>query len=193
MQVTTCLYLNMNYTEKSLNIIEIAAKLFSKKGFKAVTTQEIALASKVNEVTIFRHFKSKDNLFEEVVKYISSKPDIDKFIKQDEKELVNYLYGIGDLLHTFFIDNFDLLKIELMDRQKFNEIEHISKFLNHVQKLFVQYLVKKQDFNKSDADDYTICFMTAVHGLCMNIYLLDTFNSKPDFNSLLKYLINSFK
>ncbi|MDR3602209.1 MAG: TetR/AcrR family transcriptional regulator [Desulfosporosinus sp.] len=41
-----------------------AIVLFSQKGFTAVTTKEIAKVAGVSEMTLFRHFESKQNLFE---------------------------------------------------------------------------------------------------------------------------------
>lgn len=44
-------------------IIQGAAQVFAKKGYDGATTREIAQAAGVNEVTIFRHFGNKKNLF----------------------------------------------------------------------------------------------------------------------------------
>ena len=44
-------------------ILKTAIQLFAQKGFRGTTTREIALAAGVNEVTIFRHFASKQELY----------------------------------------------------------------------------------------------------------------------------------
>jgi len=44
-------------------IIEAAAKLFSRQGFTGTSTSEIARLASVNEVTVFRHFPRKRDLF----------------------------------------------------------------------------------------------------------------------------------
>jgi len=44
-------------------ILETAITLFAQKGFRGTTTKEIALAAGVNEVTIFRHFATKQELY----------------------------------------------------------------------------------------------------------------------------------
>ena len=44
-------------------LIEVAMRLFSQKGFTGTTTKEIALAANVNEAIIFRHFATKDALY----------------------------------------------------------------------------------------------------------------------------------
>lgn len=48
-------------------ILETGLKLFSKKGYLGATTKEIARAAGIAEVTLFRHFPSKEKLFEEVI------------------------------------------------------------------------------------------------------------------------------
>lgn len=44
-------------------LIQVAMRLFSQKGFRGTTTKEIALMAGVTEAIIFRHFASKDDLY----------------------------------------------------------------------------------------------------------------------------------
>ncbi len=48
-------------------ILETALRLFSKEGYLGATTREIAREAGVAEVTLFRHFPSKETLFEETI------------------------------------------------------------------------------------------------------------------------------
>ncbi|HEX8947978.1 MAG TPA: TetR/AcrR family transcriptional regulator [Dissulfurispiraceae bacterium] len=48
-------------------IIETALKLFSREGYLGATTREIAREAGVAEVTLFRHFPTKEQLFEETI------------------------------------------------------------------------------------------------------------------------------
>src|SRR4029077_3420026 len=43
-------------------LLDAAASIFSNKGIQGATTRQIALEAGVNEVTLFRHFKSKEQL-----------------------------------------------------------------------------------------------------------------------------------
>lgn len=54
-------------------ILKVAQKTFAKKGFKATTTQEIADKAKVNKAMIYYYFRSKDNLYLEVLKNFFNK------------------------------------------------------------------------------------------------------------------------
>ncbi len=48
-------------------ILRGAAQVFAEKGYKGATTQAIADAAGVNEVTLFRHFGTKQNLFRTLI------------------------------------------------------------------------------------------------------------------------------
>lgn len=48
-------------------ILNAARELFSERGYAGTATREIAARAQVSEVLLFRHFKSKAQLFEEAV------------------------------------------------------------------------------------------------------------------------------
>src|SRR3990170_5541952 len=49
-------------------LLEATLRLISEKGYLGATTREIAHRAGVTELTLFRHFGSKEKLFEEVLK-----------------------------------------------------------------------------------------------------------------------------
>ena len=65
-------------TEKTVTtrdrIVETGLRLFSKMGYLGATTKEIAREAGIAEVTLFRHFPSKEKLFEEVLNTYSFLP-----------------------------------------------------------------------------------------------------------------------
>jgi AcrR family transcriptional regulator len=50
-------------SDRKKQLLEIAMKLFSGQGFDGTSTREIAQAAGVNEALIFRHFRTKEDLF----------------------------------------------------------------------------------------------------------------------------------
>jgi AcrR family transcriptional regulator len=48
-------------------ILRAATGVFAKRGVSGATTREIARRARVNEVTLFRHFRNKDELLERVI------------------------------------------------------------------------------------------------------------------------------
>lgn len=55
-------------------ILEAGLRLFSDRGYLGATTKEIAQKAGVAELTLFRHFTSKEKLFEEVMSAYSFLP-----------------------------------------------------------------------------------------------------------------------
>ena len=54
-------------TDTSQRILDAALLVFGRDGVSGATTREIARAAKVNEVTLFRYFKNKNELLRQVV------------------------------------------------------------------------------------------------------------------------------
>jgi AcrR family transcriptional regulator len=48
-------------------LLRAATAVFAKRGVSGATTREIAQRARVNEVTLFRHFKSKEELLRRVI------------------------------------------------------------------------------------------------------------------------------
>jgi AcrR family transcriptional regulator len=57
-------------------LLEATLKLISEKGYLGAATREIAHDAGVTEVTLFRHFTSKEHLFEEVLRAYSFLPQL---------------------------------------------------------------------------------------------------------------------
>ncbi len=53
--------------DRRQQILEVAVRLFSQKGFRGTTTKEIAVAAGVNEAIIFRHFATKSDLYTAII------------------------------------------------------------------------------------------------------------------------------
>jgi AcrR family transcriptional regulator len=49
--------------ERKLQILRVAVRLFSQRGFSGTTTREIAQAAGVSEAMVFRHFANKEELY----------------------------------------------------------------------------------------------------------------------------------
>jgi AcrR family transcriptional regulator len=58
--------------DRRKQILGIARRLFSEKGFRGTTTREIAELAGMNEAILFRHFRGKDALYWAVIEEISS-------------------------------------------------------------------------------------------------------------------------
>jgi AcrR family transcriptional regulator len=53
--------------ERRGQIVSVAMRLFSERGFRGTTTKEIAQAAGVSEAIIFRHFATKEDLYTAII------------------------------------------------------------------------------------------------------------------------------
>jgi AcrR family transcriptional regulator len=72
-------------------ILDAALESFAEKGFSGTSTKEIARRAKVNEVTIFRQFRSKRALFAAVISERSPVPEIADRASLDTRRPVDEL------------------------------------------------------------------------------------------------------
>src|ERR1700720_146429 len=56
-------------------ILTAAVRVFSRDGFQGATTREIAREAGVNEVTLFRHFRTRDDLLRDTILCRSMAPE----------------------------------------------------------------------------------------------------------------------
>lgn len=94
---------------KKDEILNVAAELFLKLGYEGASVNEMARCSGISKETIYRHFKSKRNLFAEVV---------DKELNHYRSHL-DYVLGLGrdaDIKEALKLYGKALLKI-LLDKR----------------------------------------------------------------------------
>ena len=53
--------------ERRQQLLHVAMRLFSERGFSGTTTKEIAGAASVSEATVFKHFANKDELYSAIL------------------------------------------------------------------------------------------------------------------------------
>lgn len=101
---------NKNPGKKEL-ILETAKSIFSQKGYDDASMDEIALNAGIKKSLIYYHFKSKEELLQEV---------IGKFYMEYELLLSNDS-EIGDVKYLRFLDdNSDFLRVILIESIKKN-------------------------------------------------------------------------
>ena len=96
-------------------ILDAATRIFAKEGVSGATTRKIAQAAGVNEVTLFRHFKTKDELLRQVVLQCSkrfehvfseasfeTKADLHRTIQTFATDYAKMLRDNEDFIRTFF-------------------------------------------------------------------------------------------
>jgi len=127
-------------------ILEASMKVFTEKGYLGSSTKEIVQTAKVAEMTLFRKFESKKNLFETMIQStleheLNHSLNIDDQLKFDE--------FIEKLLHNLLANlskNIDLVRMIIQESiqgripENLNYIDLISKKIKTV---LSRYLLKQ--------------------------------------------------
>lgn len=135
------------------DILNAALQVFIKKGYKGTTTLDIAKEAGVAEVTLFRHFNTKENIFMSAIEPILLDSFNDsikqaKNLKKNEK-----IKHILKERITFISDNKDVINLILTENQineKISEFDFIGKTMN-----IVNYLADELNINKKDKEFYS--------------------------------------
>lgn len=103
-------------------------KLFSKNGFHATTTAEIAHEAGVSEGTIYKYFKSKDDLLAKLLSPMLTEIKDNFFVQLDDyhdlRKLISFL--VEDRIQ-FLLINFDFLKLFIQELLTDNKIIDLIK------------------------------------------------------------------
>jgi len=159
-------------------ILEAALKLFSEKGFKGATTRVIAQESGFSELTLFRKFETKENLFNTVLLLNSEKLRGDfvstfgnnKFEGPEEflRTLINDIAKIQS-------DNFDL--IHLLDNEQCGKSSSLKgELVNYLG----GYIEKNIPNRKIDYNTLGITIFALVYTLNLSKYNGDTFMNQDE-------------
>ena len=181
-----------DYTNTGIRILETAKILFAQQGYNAVSTKLIAKTAQVNEVTLFRNFGSKENLFEKVIEYFLFKPKFKKLMSDEFKSLEQVLIAFGNFLHTFFKENLNIILMELRMPTNMKRRQRIGKFPTEVKNQLAMQFVKYQKIEKSKAQLNAVCFMTSLYGVCFNLYVLKTITKQVTFQKCLENIVEKY-
>ena len=84
-------------------ILDTAARLFAERGFSNTPTSLLAKEAGVAEGTIFRHFRTKDDIFLTLITNVKNQliEDIEKYLEVREPE--NALEKVESVIKSFYV------------------------------------------------------------------------------------------
>jgi TetR/AcrR family transcriptional regulator, mexJK operon transcriptional repressor len=152
-------------------IINIAYKLFSEKGYFFVTTKEIAETAQISEMTIFRNFGTKKNLFLKIIdRYVFSPTYKRLFENEISYNLKEDLLKIFNVFSVIMKQNHKLIWVNTIANPKLDcndEIPQlIDNFLKEIFSWVRKYFLIMKEKNKISADPIlvSISFFSYIHG-----------------------------
>ena len=124
----------MSKEDRRKQILSCALNVFVEKGYNGATTLEIAKAANISEVTLFRHFKSKKEIFNlsiEPIIFTTLKESITASKDLTKKEQLEYVLTERIKLVS---KNRKVIRLILMESQINTELEEIN-YINEISKL----------------------------------------------------------
>ena len=106
-------------------ILEAAAQVFAEKGYARATTRVLAAAAGVNEVTLFRHFGSKQNLFAAVIEQFGGPAVTTALEGHLTGDCSQDLRIIGTHLLHLLLERGDAMRLMLCEASHFPEVQEV--------------------------------------------------------------------
>jgi len=159
MHASTCLHKNVNNMDKDSTdtkqkIIQAAIKMASKHGYAGATTRAIAEEAGVNEVTIFRLFGTKENLFTESIELFGGPAIVPKIGSQFTGILREDLITAGTAFYSLIQERRSLLRLALCESASIpNVAEKLARNPQVFRKFLAQYLQSQIDTGNVKAEN----------------------------------------
>ncbi|MBM4763641.1 TetR/AcrR family transcriptional regulator [Bacillus sp. B15-48] len=137
----------INMEDTGDRILFAAINLIAEKGYKAVSTKEIAQEAGVSEMTLFRHFGTKRALLETAIdKFyytVSMKEIFQNKIVDDLKE---DLLMISKAYHRMMKKNLNIIRIAIKEGNRVEGLfEQINKHPRQLKELIIEYFANMQE------------------------------------------------
>lgn len=159
-----------NHSDRKEEIISAATILFSRFGLEKTTMEDIAKASKKGKSSLYYYFKSKEEVFAEVIKkeIVGLQGAIDKAIENEDdpdKKLNKFVYTRLNYLSEK-ANQYTTVKDEYLKHYVF--IEHLtadySKWEIDTLKSIIEYGRTRGLFEVSDLDSVSLALFLALKG-----------------------------
>ncbi len=177
-------------------ILDASIALFSEKGYRSVTTKEIAKLAGVSEMTVFRHFETKRNLFEKAFeKYVFTprfKNIFDGALEWNlEKDLLKISYTYQDTL----LENKKIIMMEFKCDTAHDEFNlPTAKFSLELKRMLVEYFtkMKRRGIINGNPEMLAVSFLSANFGFFTSFLVNKNVTGDLDLTACITIFIKAF-
>jgi len=103
-------------------ILQAAAQVFAREGYARATTRTLAAAAGVNEVTLFRHFGNKQNLFAAVIDEYAASALTTALEAQLTGDYHQDLLTMGRQVMQLMLERGEAVRLMLCEAEHFPEV-----------------------------------------------------------------------
>lgn len=124
--------------ERTVQIIEAAKEVFVEKGYAATTTASIAKQADIAEVTLFRYFDSKKDIFDAVINPIMQRQtkSLPKDVASMSKETILHSILLDRIM--YLSDNQGVIKLILNESLLNQEENYVAMMVQGLSSLMKQ-------------------------------------------------------
>lgn len=141
----------MTREDRRKQILDSALKIFTKKGYNGATTVDIAKEAQISEVTLFRYFDSKKQIFMEAIEPVlltSFKESIEESKTFPSKNQLKYIFKNRI---EFVSENQEVIKLILMESQINPELADFN-LINQIRNLLIDSM--REEGIRVEDEDY---------------------------------------
>jgi len=182
-----------NAAETKAILLKKASEIVVEKGFSTASTKEIAIAAGVSEGTLFKYFKSKDNLLNEIIFEITGKlkaETIDKSIPKlmiadySATEKLTCLYHDRRAFFEQHAVNIRIILQELSINETVKKVftQEILPMINQTVGNIMAEGVKKKEFIDIPVETLTVGFVNILLSPILTMVLLEDKITNPNLD-----------
>ena len=116
---------SFNQDQTRTRIMQAATQLFTEKGFAGTTTRAIAELAGVNEVTLFRHFGTKENLAKAIMDQFGGPAIAGDLELSFSGDYVQDLTFIGHAMMKVMMERKDAIRMAICEAGNFPEFQQV--------------------------------------------------------------------
>jgi AcrR family transcriptional regulator len=179
-------------------IMEAGLVLFAQKGFALTNIKDIAEAAGISTGLIYRHFSSKEDLFNSLI--ANTIEELNKFIqildsydspKQAIVEMTASL--IGDIHFSNELSRYFLIVIRsMLEEEVLSQIDEFRKSILSLYdktKDLIKEGQKRGEFKQGNPYKYTLLFFSIIQGMAnMKLFMGDKYVA-PELDDVLGFLL----
>jgi len=181
-----------------------AMQLFVRQGYGSTNVQEIADTAGISIGLLYRHYKTKEQLFNELVAYAveglkriitffesaqSPKSLMEQFVDEVYTDMING----EELAHLLILINQSLIAGTVAASKQYNGILQVNaRFLDATAQL-IRKGQQLGEFYSGDAQEMATLFLSSIQGLAQMKVLLKSNFTMPSSSTITAFLVKERK
>lgn len=163
-------------------ILELATEFFSRDGYDKVTVKQLADACGITEPAIYRHFNSKEEIYDSVLESLHARMNYEETFRQLETEtdIDKLLRGLAVHIIEFFTANADIYRLLLYAVLRGHQ--RARRIFDVIRGTYVKFLIGQLD--RLEKADIIISKNNEITARCYIGMVLDCAMGKSLFKGL---------